>query len=80
MNAWAGHDGITMRWMARFARARSGLAIGFHSIPRYSNGAPMQTEDELGYFRSGGCVRQAEAKAYALYQWAPIGTTVIVLP
>jgi hypothetical protein len=79
-NAWAGHDGITMKWMARFTRARSGLAIGFHAIPRYSNGTPMQTEDELGYFRSGGCVRQADHKAYALYQWAPIGTTVIVLP
>jgi hypothetical protein len=80
VDAWAGHDGITMRWMARFTRASSGLAIGFHSIPRYSNGQPMQTEDELGYYRSGGCVRQPDVKAQALYDWAPLGTTVIVLP
>ena len=80
VDAWAGHDGITMKWMARFAKARSGLAIGFHAIPVYSNGQPMQTEGELGYYRSGGCVRQANDKALALYQWAPIGTTVIVLP
>ena len=80
VNAWATHDGITMKWMARFTRARSGVAIGFHSIPRYSNGVPMQSEDELGYYRSGGCVRQADHKAQALYEWAPIGTTVIVLP
>ncbi len=80
VNAWATHDGITMKWMARFTHARSGVAIGFHSIPRYSNGRPMQTEDELGYFRSGGCIRQADEKAEALYSWAPIGTTVIVLP
>lgn len=80
VNAWAGHNGITMRWMARFAVARSGLAIGMHAIPRYSNGQPMQTEDELGYYRSGGCVRQPDDKAQALYDWAPIGTTVIVLP
>ena len=80
VNAWATHDGITMKWMARFTHARSGVAIGFHSIPLYSNGEPMQTEDELGYYRSGGCIRQADHKAQALYEWAPIGTTVIVLP
>lgn len=80
VNAWATHDGITMKWMARFTHARSGVAIGFHSIPLYSNGEPMQTEDELGYYRSGGCIRQADDKAQALYDWAPIGTTVIVLP
>jgi hypothetical protein len=80
VNAWATHDGITMKWMARFTHASSGVAIGFHSIPRYSNGQPMQSEDELGYYRSGGCVRQADHKAQALYDWAPIGTTVIVLP
>jgi hypothetical protein len=80
VSAWAGHDGITMKWMARFTKARSGLAIGFHGIPVWSNGQPMQTEDELGYFRSGGCVRQSDEKARALFEWAPIGTTVIVLP
>lgn len=79
-NAWATHGGITMKWMVRFAHAGSGVAIGFHAIPRYSNGQPMQTEDELGYYRSGGCVRQADHKAKALYEWASIGTTVIVLP
>jgi len=80
VNAWATHDGITMRWMVRFTHASSGVAIGFHSIPLYSNGEPMQTEDELGYYRSGGCVRQADDKAQALYEWTPIGTIIIVLP
>lgn len=77
--AWAGHDGITMKWMVRFARARSGLSIGFHSIPLYSNGRPMQTEAQLGTFQSAGCVRQSIDKAQALYAWAPMGMTVIVL-
>lgn len=77
--AWAGHDGITMEHMVRFAYGRR-LSIGFHSIPRYSDGTPMQTEDQLGTFRSGGCVRQRDDLALALYEWAPIGTTVIVLP
>ena len=77
--AWAGHDGITMNHMVRFARGTR-LAIGFHSIPRYANGTPLQTEAELGGYRSAGCVRQADADAAALYEWAEIGTTVVVTP
>ena len=76
--AWAGHDGITMNHMVRFTRG-SRLAIGFHSIPRYRSGRPLQTEAQLGTFRSAGCIRQADDKARALYEWAPIGTTVVVL-
>lgn len=75
--AWAGHDGITMNHMVRFARGTR-LAIGFHSIPRYSNGRPMQTEAELGSYRSAGCVRQRDDTAEALFNWAEVGTTVVV--
>ncbi|MDH3301179.1 MAG: DUF4214 domain-containing protein [Acidimicrobiia bacterium] len=77
--AWAGHDGITMNHMVRFARGRN-LAIGFHSIPRYGSGRPMQTEAQLGTFRSAGCVRQSEHHAAALFGWARIGDTVVVVP
>jgi len=77
--AYAGHDGITMKHMVRFARGRR-LAIGFHSIPRYGNGTPMQTEAQLGTYQSAGCVRQADHQAEALYYWAQIGETVVVLP
>lgn len=77
-NAWAGHDGITMKWMVRFAHGDD-LAIGFHSIPRDAYGRPLQTEAQLGSYRSSGCVRQADHKAQALYAWAPIGTRVVVL-
>ncbi len=76
--AWAGHDGITMDHMVRFARGRS-LAIGFHSIPRYASGRPMQDLDQLGTYQSAGCVRQDWEKAEMLYHWADIGTTVVVL-
>lgn len=77
--AHAGHDGITMAHMVRFARGRS-LAIGFHAIPRDANGRPLQSEDDLGEYRSAGCVRQADHHAAFLYEWADIGTTVVVLP
>ncbi len=77
--AWAGHDGITMNHMVRFAHGRS-LAIGFHSIPRYANGVPMQLTAQLGTYQSAGCVRQADHEAAALYHWARIGDTVVVVP
>jgi lipoprotein-anchoring transpeptidase ErfK/SrfK len=73
------HDGITMRWMVRFTRTKI-TNIGFHDIPTYPNGRPMQTDAEFGTYRSGGCVRQPNDKAKRLYQWAPVGTTVVVTP
>ena len=76
--AWAGHHGITMNWMVRFAWGET-LALGFHSIPRYADGRPLQSEAELGSYRSAGCVRQSDHKAEALYRWTPVGTTVVVL-
>ena len=71
--------GITMRHMVRFAHGPR-VPYGFHSIPLWPDGRPLQTEDEIGQFLSGGCVRQPDAKAEALYNWAPVGTTVILLP
>jgi hypothetical protein len=76
--AWAGHGGITMNHMVRFARGRR-LAIGFHSIPTRRGGTPLQSLAELGTYQSAGCVRQSEDEAWMLYHWAEIGTTVVVL-
>jgi len=76
--AYAGHDGITMNDMVRFARGSEGLAIGFHGIPRDAGGRPLQADHELGGFRSAGCVRQSDADAAFLYDWAPEGTVVVV--
>jgi len=83
VNAWAPYGGITMKHMVRFVRPGTWgnrWAYGFHSIPRYSNGQPMQTEAQLGNFGSGGCVRQADHKAAALFEWADIGTIVHAIP
>ncbi len=79
--AFAGHDGITMRFMVRFATSStSGLAIGFHSIPNRADGSPLQTEEQLGEYHSAGCVRQSFGHAADLYEWAGVGTRVVVLP
>ncbi|MEA2022743.1 MAG: L,D-transpeptidase family protein [Actinomycetota bacterium] len=81
--AHAPYGGITMKYMVRFVKPGTfgnAWSYGFHTIPRYSSGQPLQTEDQLGTHRSGGCVRQADHKAKALYEWAPIGTTVHAIP
>ena len=77
MKAVAGSRKATMTHMVRFARGRS-LAIGFHAIPRDLRGRPIQTEAQLGTYRSLGCVRQADADAVALWNFAPLGTKVVV--
>jgi hypothetical protein len=77
--AWAGYGGITMEYMVRYTWGNT-LALGFHSIPKRPDGSFLQTEAELGQYRSAGCTRQRLEDARFLYEWAPIGTTVVVLP
>ena len=68
----------TMRLMVRFAYGRE-AAIGFHDIPlSVANGQPLQTEAQLGQRMSDGCVRQSAADAKALWDFAPVGTAVVV--
>jgi lipoprotein-anchoring transpeptidase ErfK/SrfK len=73
------HSDICMRWMVRFAWSRRGDNIGFHEIPT-RKGVPLQTDAQLGRPLSGGCVRQATADAIVTWNWAGIGTVVIVVP
>lgn len=70
---------VRMEYMTRFARGRS-LSIGFHSIPVYRrDGRPIQGENELGQYRSAGCVRQRYSDAQKMWEFAPMGTTVVVV-
>lgn len=78
-DAWAGYDGITMRWMVRFTVGHA-TNIGFHDIPLDAQGRPLQTVDQLGTYQGGGCVRQEPSKARLLYAWADPGTVVVVTP
>jgi L,D-transpeptidase catalytic domain len=71
--AQARNGSAWMRWMVRFNGG-----IGFHQIPQKGPN-PMQTETELGYYRSHGCVRQAAEDAHFLFLWSTVGTPVIVL-
>ena len=71
--------GVTFRYMTRFAIGRNGGNIGFHEIP-VRNNKPMQTVDELGAFKGSGCLRSSTQDAIFIYQWAKIGTKVVVVP
>jgi peptidoglycan hydrolase-like protein with peptidoglycan-binding domain len=69
---------VRWRYMVRFAYGPGGGRIGFHEIPnRY--GVPLQSYEQLGLPLSGGCVRQTTADALWVWNWAYIGTKVVVL-
>jgi lipoprotein-anchoring transpeptidase ErfK/SrfK len=70
---------ITWNYMIRFAKGDRDGNIGFHDIP-YQYGQPVQTVDQLGQALSGGCVRQASEDAIWMWNWAQIGTVVVVTP
>lgn len=70
---------ITWNYMIRFAKGDRDGNIGFHDIP-YQYGQPVQTVDQLGQALSGGCVRQAPEDAIWMWNWAQIGTVVVVTP
>jgi peptidoglycan hydrolase-like protein with peptidoglycan-binding domain len=75
--AWNGKAYLPM--MIRWLKTERG-AIGFHAIPRsVADGSKYQTEDELGQRLSGGCQRQADRDAAFLWDFAPVGTTVVVI-
>ncbi len=71
--------GVTFRFMTRFAIGRNGGNIGFHEIP-VRNKKPMQTVEELGAFKGSGCLRSSTQDALFIYQWATLGTKVVVVP
>lgn len=74
----ANNPAVKWRYMVRFAYGPDGGRIGFHEIPN-KNGVPLQTEAQLGQPLSGGCVRQSTADALWMWNWAGIGTKVVVL-
>jgi len=70
---------VCWRYMVRFAiGGDEGDNIGFHEIPK-KNGVPLQSVSQLGTPLSHGCVRQSTPDAIYIWDWAPIGTKVVVL-
>jgi lipoprotein-anchoring transpeptidase ErfK/SrfK len=76
-NATAFDGSGTMEFFVRFATGYT-APIGFHTVPVDNAGQPEQAKSQLGTPQSAGCVRQWRDDAVALWDFAPIGTTVVV--
>lgn len=74
--AWGIDDSGTMRYFVRFTQGDN-AAIGFHDIP-VDDGELVQGFDELGTPQSHGCIRQRRADARRMWDFAGMGTTVVV--
>ena len=75
--AWNGKAWLPM--MVRWLKTDIG-AIGFHALPLHvEDDSPYQTEAELGTRLSGGCQRQANLDAQFTWDFAQIGTKVVVI-
>lgn len=64
-------------YMVRFAYGRT-APIGFHAIPVRPDGTLVESRSELGKPMSDGCIRAWITDARALWNFAPVGTTVVV--
>jgi len=74
--AWNGKAWLPL--MVRYLKTDIG-AIGFHAIPIHvEDDTPYMTEGEMGQRLSGGCQRQANRDARFMWDFADIGTTVVV--
>ena len=75
--AWGIDDSGEMRYFVRFTTGDN-AAIGFHSIPT-KDGVRLQTRAQLGTPTSHGCIRQAMPDAKAMWRFAQLGDTVVVV-
>ncbi len=74
--AWNGRAWLPL--MVRYQKTDIG-AIGFHAIPLHvEDDSAYMTESELGQRLSGGCQRQANRDAKFMWDFANVGTTVVV--
>lgn len=64
---------VYMPWWMAFIGSKYGL----HALPEWPNGA-REGESHLGTPVSHGCVRLGDDAAKALYDWAEIGTPLVV--
>ena len=67
-----------MDYFVQFTRGRN-APIGFHDIPISNGGKLLQTTSQLGTPLSSGCIRQNRPDAIRLWNFAPVGTKVVVV-
>lgn len=67
----------TMNYMVRFTTGKHS-PIGFHDIPARPDGTLVESRSQLGTPQSAGCIRQWTTDAQALWEFAKVGTRVVV--
>lgn len=66
-----------MDYFVQFTSGKN-APIGFHDIPVSNGGKLLQTTSQLGTPLSSGCIRQYRPDAIRLWNFAPVGTRVVV--
>ncbi len=74
----------TMTYFTAFARGEQrGARVGFHSVPKYRNGAYIQPLSSVGsmamFGKTAGCVRVLPNQAVTIYRWLAVGDAVVVI-
>jgi len=69
---------LTLPWTLRFAVSSSGNPIDIHGIPLRPDGSPIEADSQLGTPLSHGCLRMKQSEAKFVWDWASVGTTVVV--
>ena len=72
--AWSGMASLWMPWWMSFQYGK----FGIHELPEWPGGH-KEGEDHLGKRASHGCVRLGVGPAKFLYDWAPVGTPVVII-
>lgn len=76
--AWSSRAGLWMPFWMNFTGPRAPVGLyGIHELPEWRGGR-KEGASHLGTPVSGGCVRLAVGAAKTLYDWAEVGTTVII--
>jgi hypothetical protein len=71
--AWSPGARLWMPWWMSF----KGSAYGLHELPEWPGGK-KEGANHLGKAVSGGCIRLGVGAAKELYDWAEIGTQVVI--
>lgn len=70
--AWSSQAGLWMPYWMQFSGANA-----FHELPEWPNGT-KEGANHLGIPVSHGCIRLGIGPAKQLYDWAPVGTKVVI--
>ncbi|MBI2482682.1 L,D-transpeptidase family protein [Candidatus Uhrbacteria bacterium] len=76
--AWSSLAHLWMPWWMNFTGSGASPGrFGIHELPEWPNGK-KEGENHLGRPVSGGCVRVGRVEAKKLYDWADIGTEIVI--